>query len=72
MKPMALLGVLLIVLGIAALVYQGFTYTTRKTVVDLGPIHATADKDTTIPLPPIVGGTATVAGIVLLVMSAKR
>jgi len=72
MKPMALLGALLIVFGIAALVFQGFTYTTRKTVVDLGPIHATADKDTTIPLPPIVGGAATVAGIVLLVMSAKH
>jgi hypothetical protein len=72
MKPLALVGVLLIVLGIAALVYQGITYTTRKTVVDIGPIHATADKDTTIPLPPIVGGAATVVGIVLLVMSAKQ
>jgi hypothetical protein len=72
MKPMALVGILLIVVGIAALAYQGITYTTRKSVVDIGPIHATADKETTIPLPPIVGGAATVAGLALLVMSGKR
>jgi hypothetical protein len=72
MKPMALVGILLIVVGIMALVYQGITYTTRKSVVDIGPIHATADKETTIPLPPIVGGAATVAGLALLVMSGKR
>jgi hypothetical protein len=40
--------------------------------IDIGPIHATADKDTTIPLPPIVGGAATVVGIVFLVMSANQ
>jgi hypothetical protein len=72
MKPLALVGLLLIVVGIAALAYQGITYTRRETVVDIGPIHATADKNKTIPLPPIVGGTATVAGVLLLVMSSRQ
>ena len=71
MKPAALLGVLLIVFGLAALAYQGFTYTKRETVVDIGPIHATADRDKTVPIPPVVGIVA-VAGGVVLVLSGMR
>jgi len=55
-----------------ALVYQGFTYTKRETVVDIGPVHATADRKKTVPLPPVVGGLALVGGVVLLVAGARR
>jgi hypothetical protein len=72
MKTNSLVGIILIVIGIAALAYQGITYTTREKVVDLGPIQVTADKTKTLPLPPIVGGIALVGGIVLLVMGNKR
>jgi hypothetical protein len=72
MKTSSLVGIILIVIGIAALAYQGITYTTREKVVDLGPIQVTADKTKTLPLPPIVGGIALVGGIVLLVMGNKR
>ncbi len=72
MKPAAMFGVILIVLGLAALVYQGFTYTTRETVIDFGPIHATADRDKTVPLPPIVGLAAVAGGIVLLVVGSRK
>ena len=44
MKPMAVVGVVLIVLGLAALAYGGITYTSRETVIDVGPLHATADR----------------------------
>jgi hypothetical protein len=64
--------VLLIVVGLAALAYQGFTYTTRETVLEIGPITATADRERTIPLPPIVGGVAVVAGIALVVAGARK
>ena len=67
-----LTGIILIVIGIVALAYQGITYTTREKVVDLGPIQVTADKTKTLPLPPIVGGIALVGGIVLLVMGNKK
>jgi hypothetical protein len=60
------------VIGIAALAYQGITYTTREKVVDIGPIQMTAEKTKTLPLPPIVGGVALVGGIVLLVMGSKK
>jgi len=55
MKTYTLIGIILIVIGIFAFVYQDFTFTTREKVVDLGPIHMTAEKTRTIPLPPIVG-----------------
>lgn len=72
MKPATLVGIVLIVLGVLALAYQGITYTTREKIVDLGPLKASVDKQKTIPLPPILGGVALVAGIVLLVVGNKR
>ena len=44
MNGRMLLGVTLIVIGIIALVYQGFTYTTHKKVLDIGPIQATKEE----------------------------
>ena len=67
-----ILGVVLIVLGAAALLYQGITYTSRETVVDIGPIHATADREKTLPLPPLVGIAAVAGGIVLLVSGVRK
>jgi len=67
---MRALGVILVLLGILALAYGGITYTHREKVIDLGPIQATANEKEHIPLPPILGGAALVAGLVLLV--AKR
>jgi amino acid transporter len=72
MKTNTLLGIVLIAIGIVAFAYQGITYTTRENVVDLGPIHMTAERTRTIPLPPIVGALALVGGIVLLVTGSKK
>jgi uncharacterized membrane protein len=70
MKPISLIGILLVVLGALALAYQGITYTHREKVLDIGPIHATKDTEEQIPLPPVLGGLALVGGIVLLVTGA--
>jgi hypothetical protein len=72
MKSTAIAGVFLVLLGVAALVYQGITYTTRETVLDLGPIQATKETTKTMPLPPILGGMALLGGVVLIVIGAKR
>ena len=71
MKTASIAGIVLIVLGIVGLIYQGIGYTKRKDVLDVGPIHATKDTHETIPIPPILGGIALVGGIVLLVVGAK-
>ena len=63
---------ILIGLGLVALAYQGIQYTTREKIVDLGPVQITADKTTSVPLPPIVGLAALAGGIALLVFAGKK
>jgi hypothetical protein len=72
MKSISIVGVVVIVLGVLALVYQGIDYTKRETVVDLGPIHATADHDKTLPIPPVLGAVAVAGGIALLVVGIRQ
>ena len=72
MKSSSILGIVLVILGVFALAYQGISYTKREKVVDIGPIHATKDTTKTIPLPPILGGLALIGGIVLLAMGSKN
>jgi hypothetical protein len=67
MRAAAVIGIILIVIGIISLAYQGITYTTHKKVLDVGPIHATETQHHTVPLPPVLGGLALVCGVVLLV-----
>jgi len=72
MKRYTMIGFILIVLGIAALAYEGISYTTREKVVDIGPVHVTAEKTRTLPLSPIAGALALAGGIVLLVMGRRK
>ena len=72
MKTLPLIGIILIVLGIVSLAYQGITYTTHKKVLEFGPIQATETEHKTIPLPPIVAGLVLVGGIALLAVGSKQ
>jgi len=72
MKPIAVFGVLLVVLGLVALIYQGITYTTRETVIDIGPLHATAEREKTVPLPPVLGIVAVAGGVALLLAGGRK
>ena len=65
-------GIILIVLGALALAYQGIRYTTREKLIDFGSIEVTASERKNIPLPPIVGGIALVAGIALVLADRKK
>jgi len=69
---MRLLGIVLIVLGIVALAYQGITDTTHKKVLDIGPIQATKEEHNTIPIPPILGVLALIGGVVILVTDRRN
>jgi uncharacterized membrane protein HdeD (DUF308 family) len=71
-KPVTLVGIALIILGVLALAYQGITYTTREKVIDLGPLKASVDKEKNIPLPPIVGVLALAGGVVLVIVGARN
>jgi drug/metabolite transporter (DMT)-like permease len=72
MKPAVIVGILLIIVGIAGLAFGGFSFTHREKVLDIGPIEAHADKKESLPVPPILGALAIVGGAVLLATSARR
>jgi len=71
MKPITVVGLVLIVVGLVALVYQGITYTSHETVIDIGPLHATADRQKTLPLPPVLGIAAVAGGVALLIVGLR-
>jgi uncharacterized protein YbcI len=80
MRPMMIIGIVLIVLGVAALVLQGIrytrthdiSYTTHEKVVDLGGVQVTAERQKTIPIPAVVGGVALAGGIAAIVIATRK
>jgi hypothetical protein len=72
MKPLMLAGIALILLGILGLSYNRITYTSKEKILDIGPIEATAEKEKSIPLPPLLGGLVLVAGIGLVAAGYKK
>ncbi len=72
MKNLLLASLLMIILGVVALTYQGITYTTTEKAIDIGPLQITAERTHTIPLLPILGVIAIVGGVVLFVASRRK
>ena len=70
MKAMLLAGVLLIVLGVLSLSFQGIPYKADREAIRVGPLQATAETTRKIPLPPALGGIAVAGGTVLLLCGA--
>jgi len=66
-----IVGIILIIAGILALGYQGFTYTQREKVAEIGSLQITADQQKTVSFPPILGGASLVAGIILVVVGRR-
>lgn len=71
MKPIAVLGVFLIAIGIAGLLIANISFTEKKVIVDAGPLKVTADQERNIPIPTIAGVLAIVAGAGLLFYGRK-
>ena len=67
MNKSLLFGIILTLGGACLLVYQGFSFTTKERVVDLGPIQVDADRTHEFPVPPIIGWIVTAAGLVIFV-----
>jgi hypothetical protein len=71
MRGSVLLGVILLVAGLAGLAWPVITYTKTEKIVDIGPVEVTAEREKHLPVPPIVGGLAAVAGVVIIVTGRK-
>ena len=72
MKPAGIIGIILIAIGIIALAYGGFSYTKREKIIDAGPLQVSADREKTIPFPPILGGICLVGGIILVLAGNRK
>lgn len=72
MRLLSVLGIVLIIFGVFVFASEGITYTKTEKVFDIGPIEATAKHKKTIPISPIAGGVAVAAGLVLVIVGAKR
>lgn len=71
-SSLIVIGVILAVLGVVALGWQKISYTTRETVVDVGPLKVTADNEKDLPLSPILGGIALAGGVGMIVVGTRK
>jgi drug/metabolite transporter (DMT)-like permease len=62
-------GIFLIVIGIGIVIWGAFGFQTREKVLDVGPIHASKDKEHNGPYGPLAGAVLAIGGVVLLVKS---
>lgn len=72
MTAARVIGVILIAVALVSFIWGGVSYTREEQVLDVGPFEANAETRETIPLPPIIGGVALVAGIVLLLAGRRQ
>ncbi|MFI5160587.1 MAG: hypothetical protein ACHQHN_04880 [Sphingobacteriales bacterium] len=66
------IGIVLLIAGIAMLIWSGFTYTKKEKVIDAGPIQVSADRQHSVSWPPYAGGILVIGGIVLMITSKKN
>lgn len=71
MRSLTIVGAVLIILGIGGLVFNQFSYSENKPVLDAGPIHVAAEKEHHVAIPTIAGIVAVVAGLGLIVVSRR-
>jgi len=71
MKSKPLSGIVLILIGAAVLAYGHFSYQSRETVLEVGPIKVRAEKTNTVPVPPILGWVLIGVGAAVLVVPSR-
>jgi len=72
MKPMAIVGLVVLVFGLLALFSGGIPYTSRETVLRIGDLRATADRERTLTLPRMLAVAAVGGGVALLVVGMRK
>jgi len=72
MKPATILGIILIVIGVAGFALGGLSFTRKEKVLDVGPIEATADDKKTVPISPLLAGIALVSGVILVAAGSRK
>jgi hypothetical protein len=71
LKAATIVGILLIIVGIAGFAFGGFSFTHRHQDANVGPIHISHQQHESVPIPPILSTIALVGGIGLVVVGAR-
>ena len=71
-STLSIFGIVLVLIGVVTLSYQGYTYTKHENVATIGDVQVTADTQKTVYFPPMLGGLALAAGVILLLVSRKN
>jgi hypothetical protein len=71
MKPVTIIGIVLIVIGIIGFATGGISFTNRKKVADLGSVQISRETQDTLPLSPIFSTVSLIAGLGLVVVGAR-
>jgi uncharacterized membrane protein YdcZ (DUF606 family) len=69
---MKILGIVLIVVGIAMFFVPGVSFKTKKNVIDMGPVQINSTEKHDLNWPDYAGGIAVIAGVVLLLANKKK
>jgi len=72
MKTSVIVGALLIVLGVAGLVYKNFSYESEETIAQIGDLKATAETEKNVPIPAVLGIVAIVAGVLVIAVGSRK
>jgi uncharacterized membrane protein YidH (DUF202 family) len=65
------IGIVLIIVGVAMLIWTGFTYTKKEKIIDAGPLQISADRQKTVNWPPYLGVILVIGGIVIVATAKK-
>jgi hypothetical protein len=72
MKPVAIVGIVLIIIGIIGFAYGGLGWTTEKKDAQLGPLEITHKESHGFAFPPIASGICLVCGVVLVIIGSPK
>lgn len=71
MKPITIIGIVLIIVGVVGFALGGFSFTHEKKDVDMGPLQISHNQTKTVPIPPALSAIALIGGIGLVVVGAR-
>jgi hypothetical protein len=72
MKSLVIVGIILIVAGVAGLAYGGFSFTTTEKVAEVGPLKLEKEKTRSVAIPPVLGAVAVAVGAAIVIVGARR
>jgi hypothetical protein len=71
-KVMKKAGIIILIVGLAFILFTGMTFVTRKKVVDIGKLEISAKKNHSLSWSPIIGVIMVTVGACLYLAARKN